>query len=212
MTEILQKTWFKRTWTIQEVLLAGDAVLLYGDAELPWKSFLSALKTLNRLEASSNGGSGLDMNYGVIFAATALYRKLDLLLQQPDAVETFGTVLREVRPKGAGDPRDKVYGIYALLRKIRVTNLPEIDYSLSAQEVYTDAARSCMNYDGSLSILRQLGLPTALPNLPSWVPDLSNTLSRTPIPVSTHLDATSSSTALFQFTPGKSSATQGSHR
>ena len=202
MTEIIKKTWFTRTWTIQEVVLAKEAVLLCEDVELPWKSFLSALETLSRLEGKSNDGNGLDLNYGVVFAGTAIYRKLDMLMQQTQAVEKFGTVLREVRPKGAGNPRDKVYGVYALLRKMGVGNLPRVDYDLSSQEVYTEATRACIKHDGALSILLQLGLPTTLENLPSWAPDLSNTFARTPIPVATHLDATRSSQALFGFTPG----------
>jgi hypothetical protein len=211
MTEIIQRNWFKRTWTIQEVLLAKAAVFLYGDVEVSWMSFLSALSALSRFEGTSNDGNGLKLNYGVVFGATAVYRKLNMLMQQPWAVDKFAVVLREIRPRCAQDQGDKIYGISALLSKIAPGNSPRIDYSLSSQEVYTEATSACIRHDGTLTILRELGLTTTLRNLPSWALDLSNTSARTPIPVASHLDATCSSKPIFAFAPSKSSDTQRSH-
>lgn len=36
------RSWFRRTWVIQEFVLAKDALIIYGDAELNWKAFASA--------------------------------------------------------------------------------------------------------------------------------------------------------------------------
>lgn len=97
-----------------------------------------------------------------------------------------GGLLRQTRLRKATDPRDKVYGILALvtLDHERIKLLP-VDYSISILDLYVKACAACMGAQGEGADLAFLGAitysdqPSIARNQhkdnswPSWVPDLT---------------------------------------
>lgn len=77
------------------------------------------------------------------------------------------------------DPRDRVYGILAIIDREEIEH-PEVDYSLSVAEVYTATTAHYLRKARYLDLLRSRELsPDRMPELPSWVPDfLTSSLSK----------------------------------
>jgi hypothetical protein len=77
----------------------------------------------------------------------------------------------------ATDPRDKIFAMLGILKKLTSSSAPfiTIDYNLSAAEVYVEATRAILQLTGWLGFLCQVD-PSGRdrdPKLPSWVPGFS---------------------------------------
>ncbi|TKA80433.1 hypothetical protein B0A55_03378 [Friedmanniomyces simplex] len=156
----LRRRWFSRVWVVQEVLLAKQATLICGDDQAPWSSFEAAVSSW----------------YSEYTAATA----------PPPAVLrghawlAFGTLraLQTTRICEATDPRDKVYGIAALLQPAHLTLGAgpgvDVDYRKSVDAVFTEVALTHLSSPvlhpghSKLDILSYVQSDTMTP---SWVPD-----------------------------------------
>lgn len=94
--------------------------------------------------------------------------------QAPTRWPSVSSVLDNTRFRGAAEPRDKIYALFGLFRMMGF-NPPLPDYNKPIRQIYQEATLTSMNCDRNLDILYQVtGLPNQL-NLPSWVPDFSNT-------------------------------------
>ncbi|KAH9213923.1 heterokaryon incompatibility protein-domain-containing protein [Leptodontidium sp. 2 PMI_412] len=72
----------------------------------------------------------------------------------------------------SSDPKDMVYGLAALANSTSKYQI-EIDYSLTAAEVYIDLAKKEIQHCKTLEILTRARSGSTLVGLPSWVPDWS---------------------------------------
>lgn len=98
------------------------------------------------------------------------------------------TVLSTFRHCGSSDPRDKVFAFLNVAAKVnpqlfRTEEIP-IDYASSARDTYIKTAKFIIEHDEGLEIISHVagnGVST-IPNLPSWVPDFSQTLERELVP------------------------------
>jgi hypothetical protein len=101
---LLQRPWFSRVWVLQEVAFAKEVVVLCGDKEVGWESFM-AFKYWN--------------------VAALWVRTLPYIVNQAARkpwLQSFGTpgrgllnLLVATRHCGATDPRDKLFAILPLL-------------------------------------------------------------------------------------------------
>jgi len=82
--------------------------------------------------------------------------------------------LGSTRTKDAMNPKDKIFGIFALLQ-VRGVKLPPVDYSKPVNQIYCEATRGAMESDGNYNMLMLLDGFSCIPGLPSWVPDLTRT-------------------------------------
>jgi hypothetical protein len=89
------------------------------------------------------------------------------------------TILQLIHDKKATKPIDKIYGIYSLFSALNIPLVGEIDYAKSIENVYFQETVRAITEDQSLDVLYCLTGATNpdLPNLPSWVPDWSDTSS-----------------------------------
>lgn len=124
----------------------------------------------------------------------------------------LSSCLTDINQLGASDPRDKVYGLYALYTGLGVP-LPPVDYGKSVASVYTDATIAMISWSKSLRILGDACSPNRDPTLPSWVPDWNDAEERMFIPTRHTNDGNRlikvTAHALFS-TPGKISV-KGKH-
>jgi hypothetical protein len=165
-------------YRIQELVLAQNAVLMCDHLVLPWSSFIRTLETLqtqdvmdSRLYPTSNPPS--------FYNDTVCYRILANLSRRSQSQRLqsrpqISIVLELARSKSAAKPEDKVYGLYGILDHGRMDVVPKVDYNHPVHSIYTAITTAAIQHEMSLSILYQACLPALIPNLPSWVPDFSN--------------------------------------
>lgn len=85
--------------------------------------------------------------------------------------------LTDLNQLRASDAKDKVYGVYALSKKLGVP-LPSVDYTKSVAQVYADAASAVIIWSSSLTVLRNACTPKRIADLASWVPDWDDASAR----------------------------------
>jgi hypothetical protein len=78
--------------------------------------------------------------------------------------------LTDVNQLQATDPKDKVYGLYAVYTSLGIP-IPAVEYRKPLANVYEDAALAMISWSASLKVLRDACSVRRDPTLPSWVPD-----------------------------------------
>ncbi|CVL12527.1 related to heterokaryon incompatibility protein het-6 [Fusarium proliferatum] len=189
VSNLLKRPWFFRVWVLQEITFAQKATVICGDNQLNWESF----KTF--VHWSVNAGWVQRLPFSVTYAVSPTPYVLHVTYG-----ERLLRILEDTRTCGATDPRDKLYAILPLLDRhheemkeeleeykerwdyneqelqelaIRQRRLNvQVDYSHSVSRVYTDLAILLMGSVG-LDILSYVVKESAMPGLPTWVPDWS---------------------------------------
>jgi hypothetical protein len=77
--------------------------------------------------------------------------------------------------KNATDPKDKVYGLYAILTRAGIP-VNEPDYNKDLRTIYEEFFFSPMQFMHIVVVLTFMPLTLNVTNWPSWVPDLRHTL------------------------------------
>jgi hypothetical protein len=90
--------------------------------------------------------------------------------------EKLPGVLNVLRSREAKDQRDKVFALYGVLKELGLT-LPAADWKKPLEQVYFEFTRAFLRWHESLELLREVS-QDRLPNVPSWVPDLSKSHQR----------------------------------
>ena len=176
---VLQKPWWSRLWTLQEVVLARDAWLICGDNWLSW----TKLQMLNNrwlyLQTESRSVTHSMILSNLITETWSM--KMQRFDEGPERTSLV-TLLEQTAFFDTTDPRDKVYALVGL-----AAELPgfRVDYRASVREVFRSLAISEMARSKSLNILLSAGLNPGENqwNFPSWVPDWTTQRKRpAPIP------------------------------
>ncbi|SPO04164.1 uncharacterized protein DNG_06847 [Cephalotrichum gorgonifer] len=134
VVRICSNEWFRRMWTIQEFLLSKSAIFMMGDLQCPSLSLFSYFCF----------GRGI-----VERADLAHYRMRNTLADfSPPSGDSqyfqdfMVVVIQLAALNNATDPRDKVYGMIAFLkRRLPELELPAVDYSNSVGAVYEQFTR-----------------------------------------------------------------------
>jgi hypothetical protein len=135
LDSLFRRPTFSRVWCIQEVLLAQDALVLWGERELPWADVgRAALWIFTKWRVSEVHGEWRDLLSKIDVGYVDTMFEFDLvgapLLQ----------VLEDFRYFQSTDPRDKVYGLISLVGSRAGVNTIIPDYEKSAAQVFADAA------------------------------------------------------------------------
>jgi hypothetical protein len=179
--------WWHRTWTVQEVVLAWEAVVVAGTFTMDWDRFCTGI------DYGLVIGIWNPVLLGIVFDPVVIpylsmrsLRKQRRLLPEPPVsgpstaahAAALLDLLIRCRFRQASDPRDKVYallGIQDVSQSSQAGALGvEPDYGRSTSEVYRRTAQQLLLQSDNLNIL---GACTATTNqdIPSWVPDWSTT-------------------------------------
>ena len=166
ISKLLARSWFLRTWVMQEAVLSGDVAVLCGHKCVKWSDigiFAYNLEKQDLVQYLDTEGSNTrkaeDSGYKRI-------RQIDGLqyVNRPSP-SLFVEILEQGRGSKATDVRDKVYGMLGMsLATIRP------DYSKSVREVYTEASAT-INERTLISLFCCVDHPDSVENLPSWVVD-----------------------------------------
>ncbi|KAG5752175.1 hypothetical protein H9Q70_005184 [Fusarium xylarioides] len=188
---LFKRPWFSRVWVLQEITFAQQATVICGDYQLNWESF----KTF--FHWNVNAGWIQKLPFSVTYAVSPTP-----YVWHDTYAERLLKILEDTRTCGATDPRDKLYAILPLLdrhdeemkeklegykerwdyneqelqnmatrqRRLNV----QVDYNHAVSRVYTDLTILLMGSVG-LDILSHVVQKSAIPGLPTWVPDWSIT-------------------------------------
>lgn len=169
-SKVCRNVYFSRMWTVQEIALSKKCVVVWGSESLEWRIIGNAVQLIFDYEAESDQDTrSLDAFIAHWFAWCHVTSPG--VSDEGWDLEDF---LQLVRSKQATDPRDKIYAIHSLMPHFSVT-LPSPDYTNSISRVYTDATIAVMKQTQSIELLYAITGDTRRSDLPSWVPDWSDT-------------------------------------
>lgn len=173
--DILKRPWWSRIWVYQEATApARDGRFIHcGPHEIDFIVVLVANKIVRHLilgdsslikDHSSVGLTGVFMDVYSALRRDYHQKGTSNFLRMADLLPTL-------RGFAATNPRDKLYAL--IPTSLDGAELLDVDYSLSVEEVYTNAALSFMQKHRNLDILGHCTRPEEYSQLvlPSWVPD-----------------------------------------
>lgn len=192
LVRFIKRTWFSRVWIVQELALAKKIIIYCGKNQLDWDILRRGLvKFLDRMGVFLNT-SKADVSLERMFTLLSIRNLVtDHSDEQPQRLGRFtqfsisqiddgraskqverGDLLRfmaSTRLFGATEPKDRIYAMLGLVLDNDRDGI-EIIYSknVSYGDVYREFVRVLILQHGTLDVLSQAGLHSALP---SWVPD-----------------------------------------
>jgi hypothetical protein len=156
-------------WTLQEIVLAKDAVFRCGDKQTSLEQLTQAAYLINMHNRSP---SMANVNNTERLEQSGYHTILGIIMTRKDY---FGTgmldmisLLADCWNRKSLDPRDRIYGLLGLTEMSRIS----IDYVSPVVDVYRAFAEIVATSSKSLEILRMKRYPS-IEGLPSWVPDWS---------------------------------------
>ncbi len=164
---ILKRPWFSRTWTLQEVVLAKDALFVCGNEQISFSKFDEACQWIHY----HNLDVAIDYLHITLLDMSATHHSLrsDDTTTATEALSLIN-LLSQTRFNESTDPRDKIYGLLGI-----ATNYGSIepDYALSVAEVYLETVRVLIGVHDHLGVLSNCQYAKRSPDIPSWSPDWS---------------------------------------
>lgn len=184
LAALFQRPYFRRLWIVQENVLSGVIMGYCGPREIPWTAFHTVAQQIyfrQELLGRPTSTAFIAPHRPV----AALESEMVYLTQWRERLQKGdeATIPRELSLENlifdtwtfnATDPRDKIFGLYGLLREGGTVDWRP-DYSQSVGEVFARATKQIIQKAGELRILSAVhdeSLRTIM-NLPSWVPDYS---------------------------------------
>ncbi|OIW32767.1 HET-domain-containing protein [Coniochaeta ligniaria NRRL 30616] len=151
--EILDRPWWRRTWIIQEAVLAQKIIIMIGSEATTWESidafFRRIAWTTDRMEVF-----GLPVHEKDLFP-DRLYRTISDFREKwhssPDTVKLLD-VLYRFRQLECSNASDKIYGFLGIIPEVVDMGLVP-DYRSTVADVYRHFARQHIDKTTSLDVL-----------------------------------------------------------
>ena len=169
LDELLARPWWERTWIVQEIWCASDAILQCGTSIIKWKTFQMAM---DYSEAWDDIGDALE---GMKRKSQwdTLRRRYTLAINLSKARvngSSLSSLLWNTWDRASTDPRDKVFVVLGLVGDVEGVSVAP-DYHKSVNQVYRETAHHIVAKEGRLDILLAASGVHGKDGLPSWVPD-----------------------------------------
>lgn len=203
LVRLFMRNWFGRTWVIQEVVFASDAVVLCGIHSAPWQalsvtSAFCAQQDLTRIAMEEVEGAreflampgsyfrtiGSSPNTIRLLKEECVHASSGMRDENRDyeSAMVLERIIWSTRNVQATEPKDKVFAPVALLLHLlpseELTARLKPDYSKSVAQVFIDVSSYLLQHcdkPGRAFMLSLVGDTTQsqTEGLPSWVPDYS---------------------------------------
>jgi hypothetical protein len=172
--KLLDRPWFIRMWTLQEIILPQKAIILCGKYEWEVDDFFGLVKFVHDNQGEEDlGGVSYGMQQCLKVAAG---RELRYNHQASASQNGLLEILRDARERDAGDKRDKVFAVLGLCKE-EDAQAVRPNYEDTLAEVYTRAAKLILeSTEKPLRLLSAAGLGERSNeelSLASWIPDWS---------------------------------------
>lgn len=181
LNSLLQRTWWKRIWVVQEFAVSKDVVFLCGDVTVGWELFCRGLETIGKyrriiMEKEGTLGANdyrkLMGNLALIAGASRLFQIRITFQDERRSFSMWELLALKNYGMLASDSRDIAYALTGIATDAAVQHLYP-DYTKRVQDVFTDVAKAFL-VEGKLRTLWLCTQPRTLHGLPSWVPDWSS--------------------------------------
>ncbi|KAK5692396.1 hypothetical protein LTR97_010704 [Elasticomyces elasticus] len=175
LAKVLDLLWWKRVWTMQEVVVARNAVVYCGARSAPWESF-TKLRQVMRERALTNAAR---VAFNDVRNEALQYLQKSEFIYATDMAGAYqagrrmqlGDLLLASGSRQAKEPQDHVYallGIASDAASIRP------DYTQPVQSVFTQALITVVNAQPLFLDFLQFGaLVERKPGMPSWYIDFA---------------------------------------
>lgn len=160
----LDRPWFSRVWTFQEVVLSTACTVYCGPCKISWGDLFDAFTSTLYADFDEYISH---KNFRVNIVGSQRNR---LRAGKRPALKAL---LQANRERNATEPRDHVYALRGMLDE-EIARSIHVDYFTSLGEVYAKAAKVSIEQDGSLAILGDVEHRVTQESkleMPSWVPD-----------------------------------------
>lgn len=203
LATFLERTWFGRAWTFQEIVLARSVEVYCGPNKIDWAKLEDLLRFLDtsdwdmRLSRFANS-SDIQQTPGKATLITMNHRQrvtretltgrqngkyLGSVPSNHDSIDVIigylDSLLYSLRLRTATDKRDHLYALYGIVSTLcvcrRVRNpLPRPDYQRQVAQVFADFCKTILAQSSTLWLLSSVEDRAADDSpYPSWVPDFS---------------------------------------
>ncbi|KAE9374997.1 HET-domain-containing protein [Stipitochalara longipes BDJ] len=173
LINLLLRAWFRRTWVIQEVASARDAIVICGRDTIKWEALAVVYMRLgdNFLPVSQLGGKNAHYSLENISAIENARRSQSGPLFMP-----LFHILVATSSSQCQDPRDKIFAVKGLAKDWADKRGLETNYEASFETLYKNFAIADANRNLNLRTLSCASGPwkSKHTNLPTWVPDWRN--------------------------------------
>ncbi|KAK2754451.1 heterokaryon incompatibility protein [Colletotrichum kahawae] len=166
--------WFRRTWTVQEAVLARKSpVFLHIFEHSIGTATLDLLHGMAR-KTKYFGKSRILQQWATMRKwARDPHRSADLEVRDPGSMILI--LLIYTRMRTSSIPHDRIYGLYCLLQVMN-TRFPDfqppvVDYSLPYGQVCTDITRLIIEHTRNSNIITTASVGHRVPGAPTWVSD-----------------------------------------
>ncbi|KAI0169822.1 HET-domain-containing protein [Hypoxylon sp. FL1284] len=180
--KLVSRLWFTRVWVVQEVALATEATVFCGHSSIDWSELMAAITAQDYLELHL---ADHERN-AYIFILERARREWSTGVRR-----SLLSVLFRYRILDATDPRDKIFGLNALIRsELEGVEALQPNYNVGITELYTTSAKEIIRRSQDLNLL---SVPRRISgagpgNLSSWVPDWTNTRLTAPLGLANYSD------------------------
>ncbi|KAL1599495.1 hypothetical protein SLS60_007298 [Paraconiothyrium brasiliense] len=187
--DIISRSWFTRVWTLQEACFSPWAVLRCGRRKMLIGSlftladyaFAGAMYDYHNIPVLLEHKERFSLHFR---ARITLKRNFTNFIPSGyDNDFSITETLRDVRKCGAFEPKDRIFAIHAMCRRVGL-ELPPADYTRTRNEIYhTATVKFLQKIPQSMGAIQLLLLATGReathsdPHpLPSWVPDYNDSV------------------------------------
>lgn len=184
LAELFKRPYWGRVWVVQELISASDAIFVCGKSKVTEDALNHAVRLLRNYRQHQLLKHGSDMpvtkseTLSVISINT--HNPIRLLKFRRSAKSPpLIYLLRSFRDFQATDPRDKVFALFGIAGDTEVQGIFP-NYCKPCEDVYTDLARTLIQ-NGYIELLSLCEFPKKVDGLPSWVPDWSREVYRSPL-------------------------------
>ncbi|CVK96006.1 uncharacterized protein FMAN_13926 [Fusarium mangiferae] len=172
--ELLQREWWYRVWTIQEVVLGSEIHVVCGPFTVGWGVISKAIATFQlcyHFMDELMEATAISKTYHYFFPL-----QKGASSQRPSVGTYLADLLDKIRDYDATDPRDKVYAIIGLLNQSGYKSPLMVSYQITVEDLYIQVAKVIQQGSETLDIMSQVEVKPSThqsirSGLPSWVPN-----------------------------------------
>ena len=164
MKAFLDRLWFARLWTLQEIVVSSRCRVVCGEFTISWEDISAAAVALDA------GGYGRFMGPG---NASIMFRDSERTRWQSGHRTPLRDLLSLTRSLNLGTrySHDKIFGLLSLVKDQTASRL-NVQYARSLPDLFSEVARACILEDKSLAVLGEVDLRlNRASEMASWVPD-----------------------------------------
>jgi hypothetical protein len=212
---LFEREYWKRLWVTQEVFNAKTIKVHCGDSTLPWGIYKRAARIfqVHKRDLDSYFWANSTRKDKRRSGAQNFFSYSQALVYEgPNSLYDFGSldgmgeeslliVVRACRRKLASEPRDKIYGILGILPEHVRKEFP-VDYNKSIKQIYTNVVDFLFNTTERIDVIcESIHFPkqTSVAQLPSWVPDWSQSPEVTALGYAYNFFAAGDTRAKYRF-------------